>query len=69
MKESFLFWPKTYPKIDDMAKSGLYYTGQEDEAACIVCGVILSDWKEDDEILEKHNKLSPHCELVKLLRS
>lgn len=67
MKETFLFWPKTYPVIEDMAKQGLYYTGRNDDVACIECNVILNNWTKDDVITDRHVRSSPNCELVKCL--
>lgn len=66
MKETFLFWPKSYPGIDVMIEAGLYYVGIDDVTSCVSCGVTLQQWKPDDDPREKHRKVSPFCELVKL---
>ena len=62
MIETFFTWSKPYPKIEEMVKSGFYYTGSEDAVACISCGVVLDDWKPEDVPSEEHRKASPHCE-------
>lgn len=67
MRETFLFWPKMYPCIDDMVKCGLYYIGFEDEVSCIDCKIVLKNWKLDESPLVKHEKASPFCKIVKLL--
>lgn len=67
MKETFLFWPKMYPRIEDMVKCGLFYTGFEDEAACVDCKVVLRNWKFDENPLIKHEKASPSCKIVNSL--
>lgn len=68
IKDTFLFWPKMYPSIEDMVKCGLYYTGFEDEVSCIDCKVVLKNWTLDDIPLLKHEKGSPFCKVVKLLK-
>lgn len=65
MKETFLFWPKSFPSIEDLVKSGFYYTGCDDRVECLVCSVIISDWKEGDDPTGRHLRSSPYCELLK----
>lgn len=64
MRETFIIWPKLYPNIEDMVKTGFYYTGVEDSVSCINCGVVLDHWNLDDIPAAEHKKASPHCKLV-----
>jgi hypothetical protein len=63
MKETYLIWPKSYPKVEDMIKTGFYYIGVDDATACISCGVVLEHWGPDDVPEEEHKKASPQCEI------
>lgn len=67
MRETFLFWPKMYPSIEEMIRCGLYHTGNEDEVSCIDCKATFRNWKLDDKPLVKHEKISPYCKIVKSL--
>lgn len=64
MRETFLIWPKPYPRVEEMLEAGFYYTGAEDAVSCISCGVILDTWKPEDSPMREHRKASPHCEFV-----
>lgn len=65
MRETFLMWPKTFPDIRDMVRTGFYYTGSGDAVSCIDCGVMLEHWKPTDVPKEEHKKASPTCNLLK----
>lgn len=67
MRETYLFWPKAYPAIDDMVKSGLYYTGSGDSVCCINCGIVLHDWQPKDQPNVEHVKHAPLCPLMKII--
>lgn len=62
--KSYLLWPKPFPKVEDLVKSGFYYTGIEDAVTCISCRVTLEDWQPDDVPDEEHKRASPNCNLV-----
>lgn len=63
MEETFLMWPKAYPNIAEMVRTGFYYTGTADSTACICCGVVLDQWSPEDIPEKEHKKASPDCEL------
>lgn len=62
MEETFLMWPKAFPDIKEMVRTGFYYTGTGDSTACVCCGVILDQWSPEDEPESEHKKASPHCD-------
>lgn len=63
LRESFLLWPKAYIDVEDLVKSGFFYTGDEDAVTCFSCKVTLEDWQADDIPDEEHKKASPNCKL------
>lgn len=63
LRESFLFWSKPYIEVDNLIKSGFYYTGDEDAVTCFSCNVTLWDWQAEDNPDEEHKKASPDCKL------
>jgi len=67
MKETFLAWPKPYPNIEKMVQAGFYYTGSDDSAACVSCGVVLDQWNIDDCPINEHKKASPYCNLLPII--
>lgn len=64
LTKSYLLWPKSFPKVEDLVKSGFYYTGIEDAVTCISCKVTLEDWQSEDIPHEEHKRVNPNCNLV-----
>ncbi|KAM5224161.1 baculoviral IAP repeat-containing protein 2 isoform 3-T4 [Hipposideros larvatus] len=52
-----------------LARAGFYYTGVNDKVKCFCCGLMLDNWKEGDNPIEKHKKLYPSCSFVQNLAS
>lgn len=44
-----------------LARLGFYYTGRVSETCCYSCGRIYREWKEGDDPVEIHRRLSPNC--------
>lgn len=62
--QTFLFWPSWVPAtldVGEMARSGLYYTGDGDEVTCFRCSFTFKNWKTGDDPKLKHQSVSPHC--------
>lgn len=59
-------WPhdKKYINVKNLAKSGLFYTGERDVVGCAFCNVQLHDWKFDDNAVLDHHKYSPKCSFL-----
>ncbi|KAM5183695.1 baculoviral IAP repeat-containing protein 3 isoform 4-T5 [Callospermophilus lateralis] len=39
-----------------LARAGFYYTGVKDKVKCFCCGLMLDNWKQGDNPIEKHKK-------------
>ncbi|XP_054448227.1 baculoviral IAP repeat-containing protein 3 [Pteronotus mesoamericanus] len=52
-----------------LARAGFYYTGVNDKVKCFCCGLMLDNWKQGDNPIEKHKKLYPSCTFVQKLNS
>lgn len=69
IRNTFNKWPKFLPHVEKMVKSGLYYTGFQDDVQCICCQAIFCDWEETDDPILIHCAESPYCEIVKMLKT
>ena len=66
--KSFQFWPcseKILPQ--QLAKAGLYYTGQTDKCRCVWCEQNLFQWDYFDEPLTEHRRYSKNCAFLKMI--
>ncbi|KAM5246408.1 baculoviral IAP repeat-containing protein 3-like [Ctenodactylus gundi] len=52
-----------------LARAGFYYTGVNDKVKCFSCGLMLDNWKQGDNPIEKHKKLYPSCSFAHSLNS
>ncbi|XP_004484181.3 baculoviral IAP repeat-containing protein 3 [Dasypus novemcinctus] len=52
-----------------LARAGFYYTGVNDKVKCFCCGLMLDNWKQGDNAIEKHKKLYPSCSFIQNLSS
>lgn len=68
MLNSFKTWTTSNcnPTPEQFVNAGFYFTGHEDELACIECNVILKDWTINDDPIKEHLAANPTCELLKL---
>ncbi|XP_027839595.2 putative inhibitor of apoptosis isoform X1 [Aphis gossypii] len=48
----------------DMAIAGFTYSGTEDRVTCNNCNIILVNWKQGDNPLQKHIYHSPNCSFI-----
>lgn len=58
-------WPHTFINVKILARTGFYYTGNEDRVKCVFCKVELSKWMVNDNELFEHLKWSPNCSLLR----
>lgn len=67
--KTFDKWPYVYNlflKSKDLAKSGLFYLGVDDEVQCNFCNVHLYKWDRwEDDIVFEHYRHSPACMFLK----
>uniref|UniRef100_H0VGP6 RING-type E3 ubiquitin transferase n=1 Tax=Cavia porcellus TaxID=10141 RepID=H0VGP6_CAVPO len=52
-----------------LARAGFYYTGVKDKVKCFCCGLMLDNWKQGDNPIEKHKQLYPSCSFIQNLIS
>lgn len=57
-------WPHSFIDPKELAKTGCYYIGPFDEVRCNFCGVYISNWGRQDNVVREHYKLSPHCRFL-----
>uniref|UniRef100_A0A8C8ZD62 Baculoviral IAP repeat containing 2 n=1 Tax=Prolemur simus TaxID=1328070 RepID=A0A8C8ZD62_PROSS len=52
-----------------LARAGFYYMGVNDKVKCFCCGLMLDNWKQGDNPIEKHKQLYPSCSFIQSLVS
>ena len=65
---TFHDWPERAALIvepRDLAKAGLFYTGQTDRVQCAFCRGCLRSWEKGDRPIDEHRKHFPNCHLLK----
>ena len=65
---TFYDWPERVASIvdpRDLAKAGMFYTGQTDRVQCIYCRGYLRNWVQGDVPADEHRRLFPDCPLVR----
>lgn len=63
---TFYDWPERVTRIvepRDLAKAGLFYTGQCDRVQCAFCRGYLRNWVQGDSPAEEHRRHFPDCSL------
>ncbi|KAK3109127.1 hypothetical protein FSP39_023542 [Pinctada imbricata] len=62
-------WPRYLrcPKVEDMARSGLFYSQIGDKVVCFQCGLGLKFWEPNDCAYKEHARFSPQCKYVKMV--
>lgn len=55
------------PKPWDLAHAGFFYTNTSDKVCCFACGVVIYDWKRDDDPWLEHHQHSRHCVYLKMV--
>lgn len=63
--ETFSLWKIDFPvDAGRLAKSGFYYSGNEDEVICFSCKGHIKNWNYGDIVQKKHSDLFPNCDFV-----
>jgi len=65
---TFFDWPERVASIvrpGDVAKAGLFYTGQTDRVQCAFCRGYLRNWVQGDIPADEHRRLFPDCPFVR----
>jgi len=64
---TFHDWPERAARIvepRDLAKAGLFYTGQADRVQCAFCRGYLRNWVQGDKPVDEHRRHFPTCSFV-----
>jgi len=63
--KTYTKWPKeSYVSSAELAKCGLFYTGESDRTQCAFCQGILRNWNRRDNAFEEHKKHYKDCLFV-----
>jgi len=65
---TFHDWPERVASIvdpRDLAKAGLFYTGQIDRVQCAFCRGYLKNWVQGDIPADEHRRLFPECPFMR----
>jgi len=68
---TFHDWPERAASIvepRDLAKAGMFYTGQIDRVQCAFCRGYLRNWMQGDKPAEEHRRHFPDCPFVRQLK-
>ena len=47
--------------VKELVEAGFVYTGENDTVFCFKCGATASDWLEEHNPIERHEKLNSAC--------
>jgi len=65
---TFHDWPERAEHIVkpcDLAKAGMFYTGQADRVQCAFCRCCLRNWVQGDDPAEEHRRHFPDCSFIR----
>lgn len=66
--KTFALWPSSLNSlVEDLKKSGFYYTNFGDNVKCFSCCGEVSDFNALDKPMERHAALYPECQFVNLM--
>jgi len=64
---TFYDWPERVARIvepRDVAKAGMFYTGQTDRVQCAFCWGYLRNWVQGDVPADEHRRHFPECRFI-----
>ncbi|XP_075167676.1 death-associated inhibitor of apoptosis 1-like [Haematobia irritans] len=63
--ETFDIWPVDCISRNALAMTGTFYTGEADIVKCYFCKVEIYSWKQTDDPISEHLRLSINCPLLR----
>jgi Inhibitor of Apoptosis domain len=63
--KTFKTFPKTAINLEEFAKTGLYYTFEQDRTACVFCHIVLEEWEQNDIPSEQHKRWNVRCPFLR----
>ncbi|KAM7357819.1 death-associated inhibitor of apoptosis 1-like [Cochliomyia hominivorax] len=67
--KTFENWPLDWLDKNTLAKTGMFYLGEEDRTKCYFCNVVICKWELTDDPIQEHLRWSPNCPLLKRCRT
>ncbi|CAF2117534.1 unnamed protein product [Rotaria magnacalcarata] len=59
---SYATWPiEDLPPVDDLVRTGFFYTGTKTIVTCFYCNGSLQNWGPNDNPMIEHARWFPHC--------
>ncbi|KAL3882888.1 hypothetical protein ACJMK2_029190 [Sinanodonta woodiana] len=65
---TFKEWSPELKQPEEFADCGFYYTGVNDHVRCFHCGILLHEWKREDDPWIEHARHSPKCRHVRMMK-
>jgi len=65
---TFFDWPERVASIvnpHELARAGMFYTGQTDRVQCVYCRGYLRNWVQGDVPADEHRRLFPKCPFIR----
>lgn len=63
--KTFDNWPLDWLDKFELARTGMFYTGDGDKVKCYFCEVEIGRWEEHDLPVPEHLRWSPNCPLLR----
>ncbi|XP_037931018.1 death-associated inhibitor of apoptosis 1 [Teleopsis dalmanni] len=63
--KTFDSWPLEWLNKNQLAQTGMFFTGDCDKVKCYFCEVEIGCWERDDEPVSEHLRWSPNCPLLR----
>ncbi|XP_034658555.1 LOW QUALITY PROTEIN: death-associated inhibitor of apoptosis 1 [Drosophila subobscura] len=63
--KTFANWPLAWLDKNQLARTGMFYTNEDDKVKCYFCEVEIGRWDLDDQPVPEHLRWSPNCPLLR----
>jgi len=63
--KTFENWPLVFIEKEILAKTGFFFTGDDDKVKCYFCEVEIGRWESTDNPISEHQRWSPNCPLLR----
>ncbi|XP_002020978.2 death-associated inhibitor of apoptosis 1 [Drosophila persimilis] len=63
--KTFANWPLAWLDKHQLARTGMFYTNDNDKVKCYFCEVEIGRWDLDDQPVPEHLRWSPNCPLLR----
>lgn len=63
--KTFDNWSCDFVDKNVLARTGMYYTNENDVVRCQFCKILIGSWEEDDDPITEHIRWSTNCPLIR----